>query len=112
MNKDYSELFHRRMMNMSKKIYVGNLSYDTTEESLRTLFATHGEVVSVRAITDRMTGRSKGFAFVEMADDSEAKAAINALNGTDLDGRSIKVNEAVDKARDGYGQNNYSNRRY
>jgi cold-inducible RNA-binding protein len=97
---------------MSKKIYVGNLSYDTTEESLRTLFAAHGEVVSVKSISDRMTGRSKGFAFVEMENDSEAKAAINAINGQDVDGRSLKVNEALDKPRDNGGSSNYSNRRY
>ena len=97
---------------MSKKIYVGNLSYDTTEENIRTLFAQHGEIISVKAITDRMTGKSKGFAFVEMENDSEAKAAINAINGQDLDGRSLKVNEAMDKARDSYSQNSYSNRRY
>jgi RNA recognition motif-containing protein len=98
---------------MSKKIYVGNMSYNTTEENIRTLFAQHGEVISVKAITDRMTGKSKGFAFVEMENDNEAKAAINAINGQDLDGRSLKVNEAMDKPRDGYGGgNNYSNRRY
>ncbi len=95
---------------MSKKIYVGNMSYDTTEESLRTLFAAYGEVISVNAISDRMTGRSKGFAFVEMENDAEAKAAIAAMNGKDVDGRSLKVNEALNKPRD--GQSNYSNRRY
>jgi cold-inducible RNA-binding protein len=102
---------------MSKKIYVGNLSYDTTEEGIRTLFAQHGEIISVKAITDRMTGKSKGFAFVEMENDNEAKAAINAINGQELDGRTLKVNEALDKSRDGYGGgsgggNSYSNRRY
>jgi len=97
---------------MSKKIYVGNLSYDTTEEKLSNLFAQHGEIVSVKAITDKFTGKSKGFAFVEMVNDNEAKAAINALNGMDLDGRSIKVNEALDKPRERSNQNSYENRRY
>ena len=77
-----------------KKLYVGNLSYEATEDSLRALFGTHGEVLSVAIITDRETGRSKGFAFVEMADDAAAQAAQTALDGTEVDGRNIKVNEA------------------
>ena len=98
---------------MSKKIYVGNMSYETTEDSIRTLFAPHGEIVSVNAIIDKMTGKSKGFAFVEMENEEEAKAAINALNGKELDGRALKVNEALNnKSRDGYNSNSYSNRRY
>ena len=75
-------------------IYVGNLSYSTTEDELRTLFAEHGAVDSVRLITDRDTGRAKGFAFVEMSDGTEANAAIAALNGKDVDGRALTVNEA------------------
>jgi len=75
-------------------IYVGNLSYDCSEEDLRTAFSAHGGVDSARLITDRDTGRSKGFGFVEMPDDGEATAAINALNGTEMMGRTIKVNEA------------------
>ena len=75
-------------------IYVGNLSYDVTEAELRTAFSAHGEVDSVRIITDRDSGRSKGFGFVEMPSSDEAQAAIEALNGQDLKGREIKVNEA------------------
>jgi len=77
-----------------KRIYVGNLSYDTTEDRLREIFSAHGAVESVAIITDRMTGRPRGFGFVEMNDDAEAAAAIEALNGTDLDGRTLTVNEA------------------
>ncbi len=79
---------------MTKKLYVGNLSYDTTEAALHDLFAAIGEVTSVALITDRATGRSKGFAFVEMADDAAAQTAINELNEKELDGRAIKVAEA------------------
>jgi RNA recognition motif-containing protein len=93
---------------MSKKIYVGNLNYDTTEEKLNSLFSQHGEIISVKAISDKFTGKSKGFAFVEMANDAEAKAAIAALNGQEVDGRTIKVNEALDKPRD----KSYGDRRY
>jgi RNA recognition motif-containing protein len=84
---------------MAKKLYVGNLSYNTYEESLRALFTPFGTVESVKIITDRDTGVSKGFAFVEMSNDDEAQAAINGTNGTELDGRTIKVNEAIDKPR-------------
>ena len=79
---------------MAKKLYVGNLSYSTTEAALSELFGTVGEVLSVNLITDRMTGRSKGFAFVEMAEFDAAQEAINQLNGREVDGRSIKVDEA------------------
>jgi RNA recognition motif-containing protein len=75
-------------------IYCGNLSYDLTEEELRELFSAHGTVDSARIITDKFSGRSKGFGFVEMPDDSEAQAAISALNGKDYKGRDMKVNEA------------------
>ena len=75
-------------------IYVGNMSYDTSEDSLRSLFEEHGRVDAARVITDRDTGRSKGFGFVEMPDDGEARAAIDALNGTEVDGRTMTVNEA------------------
>jgi RNA recognition motif-containing protein len=84
---------------MAKKIYVGNMSYSTSEDSLRSLFATYGEVVSVNLITDRYTGESKGFGFVEMAEDSAAMAAITGLNGREVDGRQLRVNEAHDKPR-------------
>jgi len=79
------------------KLYVGNLSYDTTENELRELFAPHGTVESVNLITDNATGRSKGFGFVAFPNDEEAKAAIAALNGKDLRGRTITVNEARPK---------------
>jgi cold-inducible RNA-binding protein len=79
---------------MAKKLYVGNLSYSTTEGNLSELFGTIGEVVSVNLITDRMSGRSKGFAFVEMAEESDAQQAIAEFNGKEVDGRAIKVAEA------------------
>lgn len=75
-------------------IFVGNLSYSSTEDSLRALFEAHGEVTSVKIITSRETGRSRGFAFVEMANEEEARTAIAELDGTELDGRALKVNEA------------------
>ena len=79
---------------MGRKLYVGNLPYSATEQSLREAFAASGTVDSVSLITDRDTGQSKGFAFVEMSSDSEAQTATQNLNGTMLDGRQIKVNEA------------------
>jgi cold-inducible RNA-binding protein len=79
---------------MTKKLYVGNLSYATTEAALSELFGAVGEVTSVNLITDRSTGRSKGFAFVEMAEDSAAQEAIEQLGGKELDGREINVAEA------------------
>jgi RNA recognition motif-containing protein len=83
---------------MTQKLYVGNLSYHTTEGSLRTLFAEFGEIESVNVITDRETGRPKGFAFVEMATDQAAQAAISALNGKSVDDREIKVDKAKPQA--------------
>jgi RNA recognition motif-containing protein len=88
---------------MAKKLYVGNLSYNTYEDNLRNLFAPYGNVESVKIITDRDTGNSKGFAFLEMSTDEEAQAAIKGINGTELDGRVIKVNEAMDKPRRDHG---------
>jgi len=83
---------------MGSKLYVGNLSYTTTEDSLRTAFAANGRTVKEVAIpSDRETGRPRGFAFVTMGSDADAKAAIAALDGKDLDGRSLKVNEAQDR---------------
>ena len=79
------------------KLYVGNLSYGATEATIRSLFEKHGTVQSVNLITDRDTGRSKGFAFVEMTDDTEAQRAITALNGKEIDGRALTVNEARPK---------------
>lgn len=84
---------------MSKKLYVGNLSFNATEDELRELFARHGSVDSVKVIMDRETGRPRGFAFVEMSEPSAATDAIRALDGTQLGGRAMKVNEAQDKAR-------------
>ncbi len=82
-------------------LYVGNLSFKTTDASLQALFQAHGQVQSARVVMDRDSGRSKGFGFVEMDNSAEATAAINALNGTDLDGRSINVNEARPKPEGG-----------
>jgi cold-inducible RNA-binding protein len=84
-------------------IYVGNLSYQTNDSDLRAAFESHGEVTSSSVITDRDSGQSKGFGFVEMSNDQEAKAAISALDGTDLQGRQIKVNEARPRAERGGG---------
>ena len=83
---------------MGTNLYVGNLSYDTTEDTLRTLFAEFGEVQSVNVITDRDTGRSKGFAFVEMASEQAAEASIQALTGKSVDGREIRVDKAKPRA--------------
>ena len=88
---------------MSKKLYVGNLSFSSTEEDLRAAFESHGGVDSVNVITDRETGRSRGFAFVEMDDASAADNAMRALDGSDLGGRTLKVNEAKDRERGGGG---------
>ena len=76
------------------KLYVGNLSWGVSDEDLNGAFAEHGEVSSATVVADRETGRSRGFGFVEMPNDEEAKAAMQALNGTELDGREIKVDEA------------------
>lgn len=88
---------------MGKKLYVGNLSYDMTEPDLTQLFSQHGQVASVQIIMDRDTGRSKGFAFVEMASDQDAQNAIQALNGTMSNGRALNVNEARPKPAGGGG---------
>lgn len=85
------------------KLYVGNLAYSTDEDMLRKTFEQYGEVESANVVTDRDTGRSKGFGFIEMKNDDEAKAAIEALNGTELDGRTIKVSESQPKERRGGG---------
>ena len=84
---------------MAKKLYVGNLSYNTTEDGLRNLFANYGNVVSAKIIFDRESGNSKGFGFIEMGTDEEANAAIAGANGAEVDGRQIRVNEAMDKPR-------------
>ena len=86
---------------MSNKIYVGNLPFSSTEEELRGVFSAHGDVQSVNVMTDRDTGRPRGFAFVEMADASAAGNAIRALDGSEMGGRNLRVNEAEDKRRGG-----------
>jgi cold-inducible RNA-binding protein len=92
---------------MGKKVYVGNLTYDVTNEALEQMFAPHGSVQSAQVIMDRDTGRSKGFGFVEMSSDAEAQNAIKALNGQMVGGRSLTVNEAKPRTegggRGGYG---------
>jgi len=88
---------------MGRKLYVGNLPYSASQESLQDKFGQCGTVESVSVITDRDTGQSKGFGFVEMSSDSEAQKAIQDLNGTEIDGREIKVNEAKPKAPRGQG---------
>ncbi len=89
---------------MSMKLYVGNLSFGTTEDDLRQLFSQAGTVESVSMVTDRDTGRSRGFGFVEMSSKAEGEAAIAKFNGSDLDGRSLTVNEAKPREnRGGFG---------
>lgn len=85
---------------MNNKLYVGNLSYSTTEDDLRVSFEAYGEVVSATIITERDTGRSKGFGFVEMSTEEEATAALEALNGTEMGGRTIKVDKARPRRTD------------
>ncbi len=85
------------------KLYVGNLSFNTSESGLQTAFAAHGEVEEVAVITDRETGRARGFGFVTMREESAARAAIEALNGKELDGRALNVNEAKAKTGGGGG---------
>ena len=80
---------------MSQSLYVGNFPYSTTEDQLRNMCAEHGTVESVRIITDRMTGQSRGFGFVDMGTPQEAQAVITALNGKDMEGRALKVNVSI-----------------
>jgi len=87
-----------------KNIFVGNLSFGATEDTVRSLFASHGTVERVSIVTDRDTGQARGFGFVEMTDDAEGDKAIAALNGKDLDGRMINVNEAHAKPAGGGGR--------
>ncbi len=86
---------------MSKKLFIGSLSWDTSDDSLRQAFARFGEVLEAKVVTDRDTGRSRGFGFVTFADAAQANEAISSMDGTALDGRSIKVSEAQDKQRSG-----------
>jgi cold-inducible RNA-binding protein len=88
---------------MGKKLYVGNLTYNTSDSDLQTMFEAHGTVQSAQVIMDRDTGRSKGFGFVEMGSDAEAQAAIAALNGKEVEGRALTVNEARPKTEGGGG---------
>ena len=84
---------------MSSRLYVGNLSFNATSESIREAFGQHGTVTDVHVVMDRETGRSRGFAFVTMGNDNEASAAIAAMNGAMLDGRALRVNEAEERAK-------------
>ncbi len=84
-------------------IFVGNLSYDSSDDDLQTAFAVHGQVESAKVIMDRMTGRSRGFGFVEMPNNQEGQAAIDALNGSDLQGRPLTVNQAKPREERGGG---------
>ncbi|NOY80712.1 MAG: RNA-binding protein [Kiritimatiellaeota bacterium] len=87
-----------------KKVFVGNLSWGTTDDSLRTAFEQFGEVIEAKVITERDTGRSRGFGFVTFANDEDAQTAMDQMNGADLDGRPLRVNEANDRPRrDGGG---------
>jgi RNA recognition motif-containing protein len=92
---------------LSKKIYIGNLPFSSTEDELRAVFERHGRVESVSVITDRDSGRPRGFAFVEMDEASAADDAIRALDGSELGGRSLRVNEAQDRSGGGGGGGGY-----
>ena len=94
---------------MKTNLYVGGLPYSIADAQLETLFSEHGTVESARVITDRETGRSRGFGFVEMGTPDEAQSAVNALNGTELEGRNLTVNEAQEKKsrNDGGGRNRW-----
>ena len=88
------------------KLYVGNLPFTATEDAVRNLFARHGNVEKLSLINDRDTGRPRGFGFVEMSN-ADASRAMEALNGTDFEGRALRINEAQDKARSGSGNSRY-----
>jgi RNA recognition motif-containing protein len=97
---------------MGSNIYVGGLPFSTTDAQLQEIFSAHGTVESARVITDKFTGRSRGFGFVEMSSSEEAQRAIQALNGTDLEGRSLTVNEArPQERRSGFGGDRGGQRR-
>ena len=89
---------------MAKKLFVGGLSWDTTDDGLRQAFASYGEITEAKVITDRDTGRSRGFGFVTFTKDEDAKTAITKMDGTSLDGKTIKVNEAQEKSPRGGGR--------
>ena len=92
---------------MAKNIYIGNLVWEASADDLLALFQEHGKVIRAQVITDRETGRSRGFGFVEMEDDSEAQQAIDTLNGTDFNGRPLTVNEAKPREDRGGGRGSY-----
>jgi cold-inducible RNA-binding protein len=96
---------------VGKKLYVGNLSYETTDSDLQNLFGAHGTVQSAQVIVDRDTGRSKGFGFVEMDSDQEAQAAIQTLNGQESNGRILTVNEARPREERGGSQRSFAGNR-
>lgn len=89
---------------MAKKLFIGGLSWDTTDDGLRQAFASYGEITEAKVITDRDTRRSRGFGFVTFARDEDAKTAISKMDGTSLDGKTIKVNEAQEKSPRGGGR--------
>ena len=89
---------------MAKKLFVGGLSWDTTDDGLRQAFASYGEITEAKVITDRDTGRSRGFGFVTFAQDDDAKTAISKMDGTNLDDKTIKVSEAQEKSPRGGGR--------
>jgi len=97
---------------LKMNIYVGNLSWNLKDQDLSNLFATHGEVISAKIVNDKFTNRSKGFGFVEMANDDQAQAAIAALNGTEVDGRNIVVNESRPKQEGGGGGGGFKKRSF
>ena len=106
----HTAFFHEK--STVTKLFVGNLPFTATDEAVRALFSKHGTVEKVSLITDRETGRPRGFGFVEMPND-EASRAMQALNGADFDGRSLKVNEAQERERSGGGGNRHGgSRRY
>jgi len=94
----------RRMRRYGKELFIGGLSWDTTDEGLRQAFASYGEITEAKVITDRDTGRSRGFGFVTFAQDDDAKTAISKMDGTSLDGKTLKVNEAQEKSPRGGGR--------
>ena len=89
---------------MAKKLFVGGLSWDTTDDGLRQAFASYGEITEAKVITERDSGRSRGFGFVTFSEDENAKSAISKMDGTNLDGKTIKVNEAQEKSPRGGGR--------
>jgi RNA recognition motif-containing protein len=101
----------QRKENMSNKLFVGGLSWDTSDDGLRHAFEAHGQVTDAKVISDRDTGRSRGFGFVTFSTASEAAGAITAMDGSDLDGRTIRVNEANDRGAGGGGGGRGGDRR-